>query len=191
MSKRAATAKERVLPSVAAPNQPEDELPIERIERWRALWKHRLDIEIVPALQDALSEKIEICNMAMRYLDQSDALWMVREDLELAWRTCDRERERAKRAEAELSKLRAEREGMVLVPEKEKIEQLRKDADRYRWLRAIMFFTVREWGTFVEFPDGLVFCVPISHEKGKQNPAIDAAIDAALSASGGKEGKHD
>ena len=59
------------------------------------------------------------------------------------------------------------------------LEAVRRDAIRYRWLRAIMFFTVREWGTFVEFPDGLVFCVPISHEKGKQNPAIDAAIDAA------------
>ena len=54
-----------------------------------------------------------------------------------------------------------------------------KDAARYRWLRSQMFFTKREWGTYAEFPDGMVFCVPITAEAGRQDIAIDAAIDSA------------
>ena len=35
-------------------------------------------------------------------------------------------------------------------------------------------------GETAEFPDGMVFAIPLSKEAGKQNPAIDAAIDAAM-----------
>lgn len=47
---------------------------------------------------------------AMLSIRQSDALRKARDDQELAWHTCDRERERAERAEAELAKLRAWKE---------------------------------------------------------------------------------
>ena len=58
-------------------------------------------------------------------------------------------------------------------------DALAKDAERYRWLRGHMFFTKREWGTYAEFPESMIFAVPVSAENKKQNDAIDAAIDAA------------
>jgi hypothetical protein len=59
------------------------------------------------------------------------------------------------------------------------VEALQQDAERYRWLRGHMFFTKREWRTYAEFPESMIFAVPVSAENKKQNDAIDAAIDAA------------
>jgi hypothetical protein len=87
-----------------------------------------------------------------------------------------------------LMRYKAERDTLIRInngwaAECEKLEEerdaFRADALRYRWLRGHMFFTKREWGTYAEFPESMIFAVPVSAEKHKQNDAIDAAIDAA------------
>ena len=89
------------------------------------------------------------------------------------------ERIAALEAERDIANARADTHLADAYSMRDQRDALAKDAERYRWLRGHMFFTKREWGTYAEFPESMIFAVPVSAENKKQNDAIDAAIDAA------------
>lgn len=112
-------------------------------------------------------------------------------ELDSAWESAIHNAERARKAEAEVERLRAElaalqqmytAQGLTIKRQQDELAEAKRDAERYRWLvegaycwpHGAIYSGQQEEGVAMWVKQGVAFAA------GSHKETVDAAIDAAM-----------